>query len=35
MPKEDLEYRIRLTKKQKEFKIINLYCNSIFIVVTS
>lgn len=35
MPKEGLEYLIRLTKNHKEFKIINLYCNSSFTVATS
>lgn len=35
MPKEDREYLIRLTKNHKEFKIINLYCNSSFSMVTS
>lgn len=35
MPKEGLEYLIRLTKTHEEFKIINLFCNSSFTIVTS
>lgn len=35
VPKEGLEYLIRLTKKHKEFKIINLYSNSSFTMATS
>lgn len=35
MPKEGLKYLIMLTKNHKEFRVINLYCNSNFTMVTS
>lgn len=34
IPKEGLKYQIMLTKNHKEFKVINLYCNSNFTIVT-
>lgn len=34
IPKETLKYFIILTKSQKKFKIINLYCNSNFSITS-
>lgn len=34
MPKETLKYLILLKKSEKEFKIINLYCNSDFTIIS-